>query len=80
MDVALQEAIAWGSGFSFALSLLFFVPALIAFLRAHPRRWTIIILLLTLGWTGVGWLVALIWSMSSSKRWQRFSYSRSDIA
>ena len=51
-----------------ALSLLFFLPAVIAFPRGHPRRWAIVILLLALGWTGVGWLVALIWSLSAARR------------
>ena len=30
---------AWAEGYSLALSLLFFLPAIIAFLRGHPRRW-----------------------------------------
>ncbi len=55
-------------GYSVALSLLFFLPAVIAFPRGHPRRWAIVILLLALGWTGVGWLVALIWSLSAARR------------
>jgi hypothetical protein len=47
---------AWAEGYSLALSLLFFLPAIIAFLRGHPRRWAIVVLLLALGWTVVGWL------------------------
>jgi hypothetical protein len=47
---------AWAEGYSLALSLLFFLPAIIAFLRGHLRRWAIVVLLLALGWTVVGWL------------------------
>ncbi|MFP6771756.1 MAG: superinfection immunity protein [Alphaproteobacteria bacterium] len=59
---------AWAEGYSLALSLLFFLPAIIAFLRGHPRRWAIVVLLLALGWTVVGWWVALIWSLSATRR------------
>ncbi len=68
MAAILKDGMDWAGGYSFALSLLFFVPAILAFLRGHPRRWPILILLFSLGWTGVGWLVALIWSLSATRR------------
>lgn len=69
MEAILKDGLAWAEGYSFALSLLFFVPAILAFLRNHPRRWAILVLLFSLGWTGVGWLVALIWSLSATRRY-----------
>ncbi|MDP6830091.1 MAG: superinfection immunity protein [Alphaproteobacteria bacterium] len=68
MEAVLKDGLEFAAGYSFALSLLFFLPAILAFLLSHARRWAILILLLTLGWTGVGWLVALIWSLSGRKR------------
>jgi hypothetical protein len=68
LNNGLADGLAWAEGYSLALSLLFFLPAIIAFLRGHPRRWGIVILLLTLGWTVVGWLVALIWCLSATRR------------
>ncbi len=67
MEAILKNGLDWAGGYSFALSLLFFIPAILAFLRGHPRRWPIVLLLLSLGWTGVGWLVALIWSLSATR-------------
>lgn len=68
MDALLNQGAEWARGYSFALSLLFFLPAILAFLRNHPRRWAILILLFSLGWTVIGWLVALIWAMSATRR------------
>jgi hypothetical protein len=67
METVLRNGLDFAAGYSFALSLLFFLPAILAFLLSHSRRWAILILLFTLGWTGVGWLVALIWSLSGRK-------------
>ncbi|MBC8240830.1 MAG: superinfection immunity protein [Alphaproteobacteria bacterium] len=68
MEAVLKDGMNWAGGYAFALSLLFFLPAILAILRAHPRRWSILILLFVLGWTGIGWLVALIWSMGAARR------------
>ena len=68
MDALLKCGLDWAGGYSFALSLLLFLPAIIAFLRSHPRRWAILILLVTLGWTVVGWIVALIWCLGATRR------------
>lgn len=45
---------------------LSFIPVIIAAVRKHND--TILIFLLTffLGWTVIGWIVALIWSLSSN--------------
>ena len=57
----------------FALALCFFlgflfyiIPALVAWDRQHPDvRW-IWALTLLLGWTGIGWLLALIWALRTT--------------
>ena len=48
----------------FALAI-YFLPALIAQHRKHPRLPAIIVLNLLLGWTLIGWVVALVWSFVS---------------
>ncbi|MFO0996224.1 MAG: superinfection immunity protein [Alphaproteobacteria bacterium] len=45
--------------------LLYFLPALIAMNRRHQSAMAIFLLNLLLGWTALGWIVALIWSFSS---------------
>lgn len=40
----------------------YFLPTLIAFLRQHKNSLAIFLLNLFLGWTGLGWVVSLVWS------------------
>ncbi len=42
---------------------VYFLPSLIAFLRQHKNKLAIFILNILLGWTGLGWAVALVWSV-----------------
>ncbi|MBF8805379.1 superinfection immunity protein [Pseudomonas asiatica] len=50
------------------LVALYFLPMIIAWSRGHHNKAPIFLLNLFLGWTGLGWLAALIWSVSSIKR------------
>ena len=45
---------------------VYFFPALIASRRKHHNQGAIFLLNLLLGWTVLGWLIALIWSATSS--------------
>ena len=47
-------------------ALLYFVPWIIALLRRHQNAAAIFVLNLLLGWTFVGWVVALVWSMTAT--------------
>ena len=49
--------------------LVYLAPAVIALLRRHQSVGAIFLLNLLLGWTGIGWLVALIWSFTGV--WRR---------
>lgn len=51
-------------GFGIALVL----PIIIAFYRNHPNRWLILVLTIIFGATGLGWLVAMVWALSSAHR------------
>ena len=44
---------------------LYFLPFIVAWLRGHHNKASIFLLNLFLGWTGIGWVVAFIWSASS---------------
>lgn len=41
----------------------YFLPTLIAFLRNHKNKLAIFLLNLLLGWTVLGWVGSLIWSV-----------------
>lgn len=41
----------------------YFLPSLIAFLRNHKNKLAIFLLNLLLGWTVLGWVVSLVWSV-----------------
>ena len=42
---------------------LYFLPTLVAFLRQHKNKLAIFLLNLLLGWTVLGWVVSLVWSV-----------------
>ncbi len=47
---------------------LTFLPSWIAFRRKLRKRVAILVLNILLGWTGVGWMVLLIWSILSDDK------------
>lgn len=46
-------------------AVLYFVPAAIAAVRRHHNANAIFLLDLFLGWTFVGWVIALVWSVTA---------------
>lgn len=46
----------------------YFAPAMIAFAREHENRVSILLLNIFLAWTGVGWVVALIWCFTRNTK------------
>lgn len=54
-------AVAFG-----AVGTIYFLPGLIAFARRRRRAGSILVTNLVLGWTGVGWVIALLWSLLGS--------------
>ena len=54
-------------GFIVLASLFFtFIPGMIASARGHDSQLAIWLVCFLLGWTGIGWIVALIWSFAST--------------
>ncbi|WP_306015671.1 superinfection immunity protein [Oceanicaulis sp. MMSF_3324] len=50
------------------LALLHFLPTVIALLRGHHNSFAIFLTNLLLGWTVIGWIIALIWSFTAVAR------------
>jgi len=49
------------------VAIFYFLPTLAALIRWRPNLLAIFTLNLLLGWTLVGWVVALVWSLSSNE-------------
>jgi len=47
-------------GFGF---VLYFLPAIIAFARSKRDAVSILVLNLLLGWSVIGWVIALVWAL-----------------
>ncbi len=47
-------------GFGF---VLYFLPAIIAFARSKRDAISILVLNFFLGWTAIGWVIALVWAL-----------------
>jgi uncharacterized membrane protein len=51
----------------FILVGLYFLPTIIAFNRNRHNKTAIFVLNLFLGWTVLGWVVSMVWAVSSSQ-------------
>jgi hypothetical protein len=49
-------------GFGF---VMYFLPSIIAFARSKRDSASIFVLNLLLGWTAVGWVIALVWAVKT---------------
>lgn len=54
------------SEFGMLVALLFFLPTVIALLRNHHNWAPIALVNVLLGWTVLGWVVALVWSFTAT--------------
>lgn len=60
-----MEGAAFLSVLAMSSIALYFMPALIAWHRHHPRLMPIMVLNFIGGWTVVGWVVAIVWAVTS---------------
>lgn len=60
--------VAWMALAGLALSALYCAPAGVAAVRGHPNLGPILVVNVLLGWSVVGWVVALAWSVSAFDR------------
>jgi uncharacterized membrane protein len=49
------------------LAVLYFIPTVVAFNRQHHQRNTITVINVFLGWTFIGWVVALAMAVSATR-------------
>lgn len=47
---------------------IYFLPSVLAAARKHRHTAAVVALNLLLGWTGIGWVGALVWSLMDQKR------------
>ncbi len=49
------------------IAVVYFLPTAIAHLRNHHKSNAIIALNILLSWTVIGWVVALVWSLTAAE-------------
>ncbi|MGU9962208.1 MAG: superinfection immunity protein [Candidatus Puniceispirillales bacterium WSBS_2018_MAG_OTU23] len=52
----------------FLVLLLFFLPTIVASYREHKRTGGVILLNILVGWTGLGWILLLTYSLLSEAK------------
>ena len=53
-------------GVLIVVTVIYFIPALVAIYRHHRNRVAISVTNLLLGWTLIGWVVAFIWACTAN--------------
>ncbi len=46
---------------------IYFAPSIVGFARHRPNRGAILVLNIFLGWTFVGWVIALVWAVANKR-------------
>lgn len=57
-----------GQGILILLVVVYFAPAIIASVRGHMSSGAIFVLNLLLGWSAIGWIIALVWSFTGNTK------------
>ncbi|WP_232463577.1 superinfection immunity protein [Burkholderia ubonensis] len=66
MNMEALNGIASGIATVAVLSALYFAPSIVAYKADHRDLRAIFTTNLLLGWSGIGWVVALIWAQKRS--------------
>jgi hypothetical protein len=53
---------SYGLAYLIVLAAVYFIPAVVAYNRRHHNAHAIFMLDLLLGWTLLGWILALVWA------------------
>ena len=61
----MSDAESYLTGTSIVLLVIYFLPAIIASVRSHRQTMAIVVLNLLLGWTLIGWVVAIVWACTA---------------
>lgn len=62
--------IFWLSPIISVLAALYFLPSIVAVARSHNNTAGIVVLNIFLGWTLLGWVGALVWSLTNPAKQQ----------
>ena len=66
--MALFNVVSWQHLLIIALIIIpYFIPSMIAFIKNKPNKIAILVLNTFLGWSMVGWVISLVWSLTSDK-------------
>ncbi len=68
MDGMFGWFMSLGLLFMILIGGLYFLPAVIGFVRDHHSKWAILAVNVFFGWTMIGWLIALIWSLTGVRK------------
>jgi hypothetical protein len=80
MSALAADASSSGEGLAIVLLAIYFAPAILATVRRHPKGAGITILNLFLGWTLVGWVLALVWAVTGPQTVARSAAYRQPAA
>jgi cytoskeletal protein RodZ len=58
--------------------VLYVAPSMVAFARSHHNKWAIVAFNLLLGWTVLGWIGVLIWSLRRPRQQTQATLSYHD--
>ena len=50
----------------FIFFVLYFIPAMVAYQKGRKNKQAILVLNIFLGWTLIGWVLALVWAVSEN--------------
>jgi hypothetical protein len=50
------------------VGFVYFFPGILAFENKHHNKSAILVFNIFLGWTVLGWIIALVWSCTNSKK------------
>lgn len=50
------------------IGIIYFIPAIVAVNRNHINTLAIFMLTLLVGWTAVGWVIALVWACTNRSK------------
>ena len=62
--LGISEGLEEVTGMTAVFIALYFLPGFVAAMRGHHNVAAIVVLNLFLGWTLLGWVVALVWAMT----------------
>ncbi|MGE5422645.1 MAG: superinfection immunity protein [Ignavibacteriales bacterium] len=66
IDLVLKEAATFGARewAIVAVGLVWYLmPTIVAFIRKSPHKYAILALNFFLGWSGLGWLIMMLWAV-----------------